>query len=118
LKNLKKKIAKQKKRSAEENSKTPENKKKKKKDSFDSEALDILQRQEETKCGFQFGHEVEAILGAKMLPYKGKEQLMFYVQWKDKDVRTFIPNYEAKEREPKKVIEFYESRLKFEPPPE
>jgi len=63
--------------------------------------------------GFEHGDQVQDIIGARV-----ENELMLYVSWKDKDVSTFIPARVANIKIPQKVISFYESRLKFELPPE
>mmetsp|Transcript_16843 Transcript_16843/g.28659 ORF Transcript_16843/g.28659 Transcript_16843/m.28659 type:complete len:176 (+) Transcript_16843:31-558(+) len=65
------------------------------------------------KAGWQYNNEPEEILGLKEFIVNGKKQLMFFVKWKGIDVCSFVPTYEANERIPKMVIEFYESRICF-----
>jgi len=65
------------------------------------------------EVGFEYGDEVESILGAK----KDGERLMLYVAWKGKNECTFIPAELANMKIPQMVIAFYESRIKFEVPP-
>mmetsp|Transcript_6652 Transcript_6652/g.8231 ORF Transcript_6652/g.8231 Transcript_6652/m.8231 type:complete len:178 (-) Transcript_6652:58-591(-) len=65
------------------------------------------------KAGWQYNNEAEELLGLKEFVVKGKKQLMFFVKWKGIDVCTFVPTYEANERVPKMVIDFYESRICF-----
>merc|ERR1711879_627674 len=65
------------------------------------------------KAGWQYNNEAEELLGLKEFVVKGKKQLMFFVKWKGIDVCTFVPTYEANERIPKMVIDFYESRICF-----
>eukprot|EP00026_Physarum_polycephalum_P016166 Phypoly_transcript_17020.p1 GENE.Phypoly_transcript_17020~~Phypoly_transcript_17020.p1 ORF type:complete len:188 (+),score=51.15 Phypoly_transcript_17020:77-640(+) len=61
------------------------------------------------KVGFEFGDEVEDIIGARM-----EDELMLFVSWKGKDEQTFVPSRVINKRIPFQVIAFYESRLRFE----
>jgi len=68
---------------------------------------------EAAEVGFEYGDEVESILGAK----KEADKLMLYVSWRGKNECTFVPAEVANVKIPQKVIAFYESRIKFEVPP-
>jgi chromobox protein 5 len=59
--------------------------------------------------GFQFSDSVESILGGRMKD----GMLQFYIKWKGKDSRTFVPASICNQKIPQQVIEFYESRLSF-----
>jgi len=56
------------------------------------------------------GDSVEEILGARMIDNK----LNLYVRWKDKKSFAFVPSEVCNGAIPHQVIEFYESRLKFD----
>eukprot|EP01102_Stenamoeba_stenopodia_P017528 TRINITY_DN629_c0_g1_i8.p1 TRINITY_DN629_c0_g1~~TRINITY_DN629_c0_g1_i8.p1 ORF type:complete len:261 (+),score=75.10 TRINITY_DN629_c0_g1_i8:175-957(+) len=71
-------------------------------------------------CGFEYGDEVEQILGAQEIEdptQSSGKRLMFYVKWKGKNAASFILSHEANTRIPQQVIQFYESRLRFQDPP-
>jgi len=55
---------------------------------------------------------VQDIVGARMI----NNVLHLYLQWKNKDICSFVPAEQCNKKIPQKVIEFYESRLKFEKP--
>eukprot|EP01125_Pyxidicula_operculata_P019732 TRINITY_DN716_c4_g1_i1.p1 TRINITY_DN716_c4_g1~~TRINITY_DN716_c4_g1_i1.p1 ORF type:complete len:287 (-),score=95.47 TRINITY_DN716_c4_g1_i1:368-1183(-) len=61
------------------------------------------------EVGFKKGDKVENIVGARMID----NQLNLYVQWKGKNTCTFVPASQCNRIIPQKVIEFYESRIKF-----
>uniref|UniRef100_A0A182NXD6 Chromo domain-containing protein n=1 Tax=Anopheles dirus TaxID=7168 RepID=A0A182NXD6_9DIPT len=57
--------------------------------------------------GFEKGYVPEKILGATE---KNKE-LLFLIQWKDKDKAQLVKSKEARKHCPQLVIDFYEERL-------
>jgi len=71
------------------------------------------EEEQEPDVGFEFGHEVLDIIGARM-----DDELKLFVSWVGKPgVNTFLPARIAHEKIPQKVIAFYEDRLKFVLPP-
>eukprot|EP01127_Copromyxa_protea_P003577 TRINITY_DN13377_c0_g1_i1.p1 TRINITY_DN13377_c0_g1~~TRINITY_DN13377_c0_g1_i1.p1 ORF type:complete len:181 (-),score=51.39 TRINITY_DN13377_c0_g1_i1:57-599(-) len=75
------------------------------------DATSSRKREKGDDVGFDFGDTVEEIIGACMI--EGK--LNLYVQWKDKGC-TFVSSSICNKKIPQQVIEFYESRMKFEKP--
>jgi len=67
-------------------------------------------RRNTVPVGFDYGHEVEEILGA----HKDGDELMLYVSWKGVEECSFIPASAANEKIPLMVIAFYESRIRWE----
>jgi len=69
-------------------------------------------RKMKEEVGFDYGDKVQDIVGARMI----KNVLHLYVQWKVKNVCSFVPAEICNKKIPQKVIEFYEGRIKFEKP--
>lgn len=57
--------------------------------------------------GFEKGYVPEKILGAT----EGDNELLFLIQWKDKDKAQLVKSKEARKHCPQLVIDFYEERL-------
>lgn len=57
--------------------------------------------------GFEKGFVPEKILGAT----EGDNELLFLIQWKDKDRAQLVKSKEARKHCPQLVIDFYEERL-------
>uniref|UniRef100_A0A6B2LJR9 Chromo domain-containing protein n=1 Tax=Arcella intermedia TaxID=1963864 RepID=A0A6B2LJR9_9EUKA len=70
------------------------------------------QRKAKEEVGFDHGDKVQEIVGARII----KNVLHLYVQWKGKNVCSFVPADVCNKKIPQKVIQFYESRIKFERP--
>jgi len=88
-----------------------------------SEKLLVSLEEEDTGFGFEYGDEVDEILGAD----KKEVGLYFYVAWKNSDMesesskgskdtrrKSFVVASKCNIKCPQKVIKFYESRLSFE----
>ncbi|KAH3764864.1 chromobox protein 3 [Pelomyxa schiedti] len=71
-----------------------------------------LEHMAEENIGFEQGDKVESIVGVAKDDESG--ELYVYVQWIGKSTVTAIPAHEIHQREPLKLIAFYESKLKFE----
>lgn len=57
--------------------------------------------------GFEKGYAPEKILGAT----EANNELLFLIQWKDKDKAQLVSSKEARKHCPQLVIDFYEERL-------
>uniref|UniRef100_A0A182PJ07 Heterochromatin protein 1 n=1 Tax=Anopheles epiroticus TaxID=199890 RepID=A0A182PJ07_9DIPT len=57
--------------------------------------------------GFEKGYVPEKILGAT----EGDNELLFLIQWRDKDKAQLVKSKEARKHCPQLVIDFYEERL-------
>ncbi|XP_058815502.1 chromobox protein homolog 3-like [Topomyia yanbarensis] len=57
--------------------------------------------------GFEKGYTPEKILGAT----EANSELLFLIQWKDKDKAQLVSSKEARKHCPQLVIDFYEERL-------
>uniref|UniRef100_A0A182YFZ0 Uncharacterized protein n=1 Tax=Anopheles stephensi TaxID=30069 RepID=A0A182YFZ0_ANOST len=57
--------------------------------------------------GFEKGYIPEKILGAT----EGDKELLFLIQWKDKDRAQLVKSKDARKHCPQLVIDFYEERL-------
>lgn len=62
--------------------------------------------------GFEKGYAPEKILGAT----EANNELLFLIQWKDKDKAQLVSSKEARKHCPQLVIDFYEERLIWQSP--
>lgn len=62
--------------------------------------------------GFEKGYSPEKILGAT----EANNELLFLIQWKDKDKAQLVSSKEARKHCPQLVIDFYEERLIWQSP--
>ncbi|EDS28169.1 chromobox protein [Culex quinquefasciatus] len=62
--------------------------------------------------GFEKGYTPEKILGAT----EANNELLFLIQWKDKDKAQLVSSKEARKHCPQLVIDFYEERLIWQSP--
>lgn len=62
--------------------------------------------------GFEKGYQPEKILGAT----EANNELLFLIQWKDKDKAQLVSSKEARKHCPQLVIDFYEERLIWQSP--
>lgn len=62
--------------------------------------------------GFEKGYVPEKILGAT----EANNELLFLIQWKDKDKAQLVSSKEARKHCPQLVIDFYEERLIWQSP--
>lgn len=62
--------------------------------------------------GFEKGYVPEKILGAT----EANNELLFLIQWKDKDKAQLVSSKEARKHCPQLVIDFYEDRLIWQSP--
>lgn len=62
--------------------------------------------------GFEKGYIPEKILGAT----EANNELLFLIQWKDKDKAQLVSSKEARKHCPQLVIDFYEERLIWQSP--
>jgi len=72
---------------------------------------DELERDEPDLCGYNCGDELESILNVRK---NEKGMLEFYCCWKFKNICSFVPGRICHQRDPLKVIEYYENILTFE----
>ncbi|KAM9983512.1 hypothetical protein ACTFIY_000226 [Dictyostelium cf. discoideum] len=61
--------------------------------------------------GFENGDYAEEIVGCK--PFGENNLLYFFIRWRGKEKLSWVSNESIKQNEPLKLIEFYETRLKF-----
>eukprot|EP01129_Flabellula_baltica_P009335 TRINITY_DN3794_c0_g1_i1.p1 TRINITY_DN3794_c0_g1~~TRINITY_DN3794_c0_g1_i1.p1 ORF type:complete len:147 (-),score=38.45 TRINITY_DN3794_c0_g1_i1:22-462(-) len=62
------------------------------------------------QIGFEYGDTVQEIVGCK----KENDNLYHYVLWKNKNICTYVPHTETIKYAIEEVLDFYESRIKFE----
>jgi len=67
----------------------------------------------EGKVGFEYGDQVDEIIGARMI----NGEINLYLSWKGRKEYSFVPSKVANVKIPQTVLSFYESRLRFEAPP-
>jgi len=70
----------------------------------------IIQQDKDAKVGFEHGHTPKEIIGVRVV----NGELMHYFSWHGTNVCTFVPARIANRKAPLMVINFYESRLRFE----
>lgn len=75
--------------------------------SVDDDGKQAENEQVEEMNGFEKGYIPEKILGAT----EGDNELLFLIQWKDKDRAQLVKSKEARKHCPQLVIDFYEERL-------
>ncbi|XP_035908957.1 chromobox protein homolog 1-like [Anopheles stephensi] len=75
--------------------------------SNDDDARSADAEQVEEMNGFEKGYIPEKILGAT----EGDKELLFLIQWKDKDRAQLVKSKDARKHCPQLVIDFYEERL-------
>lgn len=72
-----------------------------------SAAVDDTAASDDGMNGFEKGYAPEKILGAT----EANNELLFLIQWKDKDKAQLVSSKEARKHCPQLVIDFYEERL-------
>jgi len=88
-------------------------KKNPKKEKEEKLSIDATEGSKAKPVGFEFGDTVDTVLGAKQ--FDG--ELNLFCSWVGRNDCSYVPAKVANLKVPQKIIAFYESRLRFEPPP-
>uniref|UniRef100_A0A182PX89 Chromo domain-containing protein n=1 Tax=Anopheles epiroticus TaxID=199890 RepID=A0A182PX89_9DIPT len=80
-----------------------------KSNSNDDDSKQVVVNVAEVMNGFEKGYVPEKILGAT----KDDNELLFLMQWKDKDKAQLVKSKEARKHCPQLVLDFYEKHLNW-----